>query len=49
MNAQVDSPGSIDPLDLVEPNRFAQNGYPHAVWTQAAPRGAGGLSDPTRV
>src|SRR5580704_5874887 len=32
MNAQVDSPSSIDPLDLVEPNRFAQNGYPQAVW-----------------
>ncbi len=32
MNAQVDLPSSIDPLDLVEPNRFAQNGYPHAAW-----------------
>ena len=30
----VDSPSSIDPLDLVDPNRFAQNGYPHAVWAQ---------------
>ena len=49
MNAQVDLPSSIDPLDLVEPSRFAQNGYPHAVWAGAAPRGAGGLSDATRV
>jgi cholest-4-en-3-one 26-monooxygenase len=24
----------IDPLDLVDPARFAQNGYPHAVWTR---------------
>lgn len=32
MNAQVVSPSSIDPLDLVEPSRFAENGYPHAVW-----------------
>jgi cholest-4-en-3-one 26-monooxygenase len=25
---------SIDPLDLVDPERFARNGYPDAVWTQ---------------
>jgi len=31
-NALVD--GSIDPLDLVEPSRFAKNGYPHAVWAR---------------
>ena len=49
MNAQVDLPSSIDPLDLVEPNRFAQNGYPHAAWARAAPRGTRGLSDATRV
>jgi cholest-4-en-3-one 26-monooxygenase len=24
----------IDPLALVDPARFAQNGYPHAVWTR---------------
>jgi cholest-4-en-3-one 26-monooxygenase len=24
----------IDPLDLVEPARFARNGYPHDVWTK---------------
>ena len=23
----------IDPLDLVDPTRFARNGYPHHVWT----------------
>ncbi len=33
MNAPALAPGSIDPLDLVDPSRFAQNGYPHAVWT----------------
>ncbi len=25
-------PSSIDPLDFVEPGRFAQNGYPHDAW-----------------
>jgi cholest-4-en-3-one 26-monooxygenase len=31
----VDHPdGSIDPLDLVEPDRFAAHGYPDAVWTR---------------
>ena len=33
----VDRPVStipgIDPLDLVDPERFARRGYPHAVWT----------------
>jgi cytochrome P450 len=24
----------IDPLDLVDPERFAQRGYPHAAWTR---------------
>jgi cholest-4-en-3-one 26-monooxygenase len=24
----------IDPLDLVDPQRFAQRGYPHEVWTR---------------
>ena len=24
----------IDPLDLVDPARFAQNGYPHQVWAR---------------
>src|SRR5690348_4208673 len=23
----------IDPLDLVDPERYARRGYPHAVWT----------------
>jgi cholest-4-en-3-one 26-monooxygenase len=31
---RVDAPASIDPLDLVDPARFARNGYPDAVWTQ---------------
>jgi cytochrome P450 len=25
---------SIDPLDLVDPARFARRGYPHSVWTR---------------
>jgi cytochrome P450 len=25
---------AIDPLDLVDPERFARNGYPHHVWTR---------------
>lgn len=28
------NPPGIDPLDLVDPERFARNGYPHAVWTR---------------
>jgi cholest-4-en-3-one 26-monooxygenase len=28
------TPGFVDPLDLVEPARFARNGYPHDAWTQ---------------
>jgi cytochrome P450 len=24
----------VDPMDLVDPARFARNGYPHAVWTR---------------
>ena len=24
----------VDPLDLVDPARFAERGYPHAVWTR---------------
>jgi len=27
-------PAGIDPLDLVDPARFARSGYPHAVWTR---------------
>jgi len=34
MTAHVDPPASIDPLDLVDPERFARNGYPHPVWTR---------------
>jgi cholest-4-en-3-one 26-monooxygenase len=30
MSVNVD----IDPLDLVDPARFARNGYPHQVWTR---------------
>ena len=26
-------PAGIDPLDLVDPERFAHRGYPHEVWT----------------
>src|SRR6478735_5810801 len=25
---------AVDPLDLVEPARFARNGYPHAAWAR---------------
>ncbi len=32
MSTPPATPSSVDPLDLVDPNRFAQNGYPHAVW-----------------
>ena len=28
------SPVDIDPLDLVDPERFARRGYPHDVWTK---------------
>ena len=28
------NPPGIDPLDLVDPERFARNGYPHDVWTK---------------
>ena len=38
----------VDPLDLVDPERFARDGYPHDVWTRLraeapgrADRGAG--------
>jgi cholest-4-en-3-one 26-monooxygenase len=34
MSPHVESPASVDPLDLVDPVRFAQNGYPHAAWTR---------------
>ena len=27
-------PDFVDPLDLVEPARFARNGYPHEAWTR---------------
>jgi cholest-4-en-3-one 26-monooxygenase len=27
-------PDFVDPLDLVEPARFARNGYPHDAWTR---------------
>ncbi len=34
MQSPPHSPTAIDPLDLVDPSRFAQNGYPHAVWAR---------------
>ncbi len=34
MQSPPQLPTAIDPLDLVEPSRFAQNGYPHAVWAR---------------
>ena len=34
MTAEVESPGSLDPLDLVDPSRFAERGYPDALWTK---------------
>ena len=27
-------PDFVDPLDLVDPARYARNGYPHEVWTR---------------
>ena len=32
MNVPIDIPSSIDPLDLVDPTRFARRGYPHELW-----------------
>ncbi len=31
---RIEPPASIDPQDLVDPARFARNGYPHAVWAK---------------
>ncbi|MBK5289268.1 MAG: cytochrome P450 [Acidimicrobiia bacterium] len=28
------TPGFVDPSDLVDPARYARNGYPHALWTR---------------
>jgi cholest-4-en-3-one 26-monooxygenase len=28
------SPAGVDPLDLVDPDRFGRRGYPHDVWTR---------------
>jgi len=33
MPDRVAPPASIDPMDLVDPERFARHGYPHHVWT----------------
>jgi len=30
----MQQPAGIDPLDLVDPDRYANRGYPHAVWTR---------------
>jgi cytochrome P450 len=32
MTSSVTVPASVDPLDLVDPSRFAARGYPHEVW-----------------
>ena len=32
MTSRVAVPESVDPLDLVEPGRFAAHGYPHELW-----------------
>ena len=34
MTARVDHPTAIDPLDLVDPVRYAERGYPDDAWTQ---------------
>lgn len=34
MSDQVAPPDFVDPLDLVDPVRYAQRGYPHDVWTR---------------
>ena len=34
MTARVPHPANIDPMDLVDPARFARRGYPHDIWTQ---------------
>ncbi len=34
MSVHIHPPADIDPLDLVDPARFARRGYPDAVWTQ---------------
>jgi len=33
MSSHPAPPPGIDPLDLVDPERFARRGYPHEVWT----------------
>ena len=33
MSSHPAPPAGIDPLDLVDPERFAHRGYPHEVWT----------------
>ncbi len=34
MSDRILPPASIDPMDLVDPARYAARGYPHDVWTQ---------------
>jgi cholest-4-en-3-one 26-monooxygenase len=34
LTAHIDSADPIDPLDLVDPARFAANGYPEAAWAR---------------
>jgi cytochrome P450 len=34
MSDHLTPPGFVDPLDLVDPVRYARDGYPHEVWTR---------------
>jgi cholest-4-en-3-one 26-monooxygenase len=34
MTSVADAAGTLDPLDLVEPGRFAERGYPHELWAR---------------
>ncbi len=34
MSAEVDTPDIVDPVDLVDPMRFAERGYPQATWAK---------------
>ena len=34
MTSVADATGTLDPLDLVEPSRFAERGYPHELWAR---------------
>ena len=34
MPASFGAPDFVDPLDLVDPARYARDGYPHALWAR---------------